>query len=338
MSNHEDLAHEETEDRFYAQFDSREVELMTLDELAAAFEAGRIHENTFVCREGESEWLTLQEVAGLGEEEPEGAPAPVVVAERRPPMPQRSPEGVETRPPMPQRSPEGVETRPPMPQRSPEVAQTRPPMPERRPEMNTVPAQRFAAVAAPITPATGLSYAPVSSNIDLSGMDLDELALRPKRRWGRVLLAAAALTVVGGGAAFALGGGAHAVASAFPSTSALEAAGNKTQASLSVDAIQTKPSEPAPAAAAPVAPAPEPAAAAAPAPDAPDAPPASAPGLSEDMKQALLAQDKVKATKHAAKVKAHVASGGGVARHAKAPSSGVFKSGGSAYDPLNGKL
>ena len=60
---HYDDAPEETEDRFYAQFDSREVKLMTLDELVTAFEAGEIHENTFVCREGESEWLTLAIVA-----------------------------------------------------------------------------------------------------------------------------------------------------------------------------------------------------------------------------------------------------------------------------------
>ena len=86
MSNHDDMAYEENEDRFYAQFDSREVELMTLDGLQAAFEAGRIHENTFVCREGDDQWLTLAEVAGLGEE-PEPEPE-AVVANRRPPMPQ----------------------------------------------------------------------------------------------------------------------------------------------------------------------------------------------------------------------------------------------------------
>src|SRR3954463_4898886 len=96
-----------SEDRFYAQFDSREVELMTLDGLAAAFEAGQIHGNTFVCREGDSEWLTLADVAGPGEEEQGGAQveaAPVV--ERRPPMPERRPElpmAAETRPPMPER-------------------------------------------------------------------------------------------------------------------------------------------------------------------------------------------------------------------------------------------
>jgi GYF domain 2 len=319
MSNHDEMATEETEDRFYAQFDSREVELMTLDGLQAAFEAGRIHENTFVCREGDDQWLTLAEVAGLGDE-PE--PEPVVVAERRPPMPQRRVEGVETRPPMPARRVEGVETRPPMP--------------ERRPVMNTEPAQhRFQNTVAPVVTSNPLSYAPVSSNIDY---DLYDLALRPKRRWGRVLFAAAALTLIGGGAAFALGGGARSLGLSVPSMAALESAGNKTQASLTLDNIPTKPSEPA---AAPVAPAPEPVAAvaAAPTPAASDAP-AAAPNLSDDMKQALLAQDKVHQTKHAAKVKARAASAEtSVSHHGKAASvGGGFKSGGSAYDPLNGKL
>ena len=317
MTHHDDMAFEETEDRFYAQFDSRDVKLMTLDELTEAFDAGLIHENTFVCREGESEWLTLAVVAGLGEgeeEEPEPAPPSVVVSERRPPMPQRT-----------------VELAPSV------ASESRPPMPERRPAMHTMPATRMqqsvAPSVVPVVSSTPLSFAPVASNIDY---DLDDLALRPKRRWGRVLAAAAALTLVGGGAAFALGGGAHAVASAVPSLSALEAAGNKTQASLTLDSVQTKPSE-APAAPAPApAAAPDPVAAVAPTPAA-DVP-SSAPGLSDDMKAALLAQDKTHAAKHASKVKARAASAGSVAHHGKAASSAGLKSGGSAYDPLNGKL
>src|SRR3954469_16265692 len=120
-----DAASEDTDDRFYALFDTREVKLMTLDELVEAFEAGLIHENTFVCREGESEWLTLAVVAGLNEEEEQElvAPAPVVL-EPRPPMPQRTVElapsvASESRPPMPQRTVElapsvASESRPPL--------------------------------------------------------------------------------------------------------------------------------------------------------------------------------------------------------------------------------
>jgi len=330
MAQHES-AHEDSEDRFYAQFDSREVELMTLDELQEAFEAGRIHENTFVCREGESEWTTLAVVAGLGEEEEEAEPAPVV--ETRPPMPSRRPD-----------MPVAAGTRPPMPARRPEpvAAETRPPMPARRPEMNTVPAQRFQQVAQslpPIQPSTGLSYAPVTSNIDLSALDLDdELALRPKRRWGLVAAAAGVLALAGGGTVFALNGGGKALASAVPNSAAMESAASHSQASLTASNIETKPSEPAPAPTPPAAP--EPVAAAAPAADAPsDAPKAASPAFSDDMKAALLAADKTRSDKKAKKVKANVAKASAAPRRNKAaaPAAG-FKSGGSAYDPLNGKL
>jgi len=314
---HDESAHEDSEDRFYAQFDSREVELMTLDELQAAFEAGQIHENTFVCREGDSEWLTLAEVAGLGEE-PEAEPAPVV--ERRPSMPERRPEMPNRRPDMPV----AAETRPPMPERRPE-------MPERRPEMNTVPAARFQAAAqsvAPIAPsAAPLSYAPVTSNVDTSNLDFDDLALRPKRRWGVVLAAAAGLALAGGGTMFALNGGGSALASGIPDKAALEVAASHSQTSLTVSNIQPKPPEP-------VAPStPEPVAAAAPA--APET--AKGGGFSDEMKQALLAADKAKKTQ---KTKARAASAAAPRRGGKPASSGGggFKTGGSAYDPLNGKL
>ena len=293
---HHDAAHEDSEDRFYAQFDSREVELMTLDELAAAFEAGRIHANTFVCREGEEEWLTLAEVAGLGEEEePEAAPQ----VEQRPAMPERRPE-------------------------MPVAAGVRPAMPERRPEVSSLPP----AASAVSSPA--LSFAPVTSNIDFSAVDVDELALRPKRRWGLVLAAAATLVVGGGGAVFALNGGSGALASTAPTKSAMEAAASQSQASLTLP----KPSEPVAAPAAPSTP--EPVAAAV--PDAPSAAPKAA-EFSDDMKSALLAQDKARQGKTAQKAKKGRATASAPAAHrSKAAPSAGLKSTGSAYDPLNGKL
>jgi len=313
---HDESAHdnEHTEDRFYAQFDSREVELMTLDELAAAFEEGKIHGNTFVCREGDSEWLTLAEVAGLGEdEEPVAEVEAAPVLERRPPMPERRPE-------------------------MPVASQTRPPMPERRPEMNTQPAARFQPHSVPpaapsVSSGPSLSYAPVTSNLDTS-LDFDELTMRPKRRWGLVLAAAAVLAVAGGGTVFALNG--SALASGIPDKAALEAAASHSQASLTLSNIQAKPSEPEPAA---------PVAAAVPSTPAPaaEAPAAEAPksgGLSEDMKQALLASDKShEKTKKAKKAKGRAAAASAAPRaKGKVAGSGGFKSGGSAYDPLNGKL
>jgi hypothetical protein len=318
---HDESAHD-SEDRFYAQFDSREVELMTLDELAAAFEAGQIHANTFVCREGDSEWLTLAEVAGLGEEdevEAEAEPAPVV--ERRPPMPERRPE-----------MPVAAESRPPMPERRPE-------MPQRRPEMATQPAARFQAQsvppAAPSAAAPSLSYAPVTSNVDYSNLDLDELAMRPKRRWGLVLAAAAVLALAGGGTVFALNGGGSALASAIPDKAALNAAASQGQAALTISNLQAnKPSEPEPVAPAAAPSAPEPAAAAAPAAETP-----KSGQLSEEMKQALLASDKSRETKKAGKKsKGRAPTASAAPRRGGKVAAGGFKSGGSAYDPLNGKL
>ncbi len=338
-----DNAAEETEDRFYAQFDSREVKLMTLDELVSAFEAGEIHENTFVCREGESEWLTLADVAGLNdseEEEAQAAPEPVV--ERRPAMPNRVPEGAlatQTRPPMPNRVPEGAiavgQSRPPMPNRVPEaVGASRPPMPNRRPDVDTIPPSRQVMAIAPSAP---LSYAPVTSNIDLSSLDLDDLDLRPKRKTGKIVGGVAAFGVLAAAGAFIATGGLHNFAT--PSMGDIASASQKSSASLTLSNIQQQPSTPAPVAA--PTPAPEPVAAATPAPsDAPStASPTSNAGFSDDMKTALLNADKERATKHASKVKAHAATAS-VAHHSgkAAASSGGFKSGGSAYDPLNGKL
>ena len=304
MTTH-DSAHEDSEDRFYAQFDSREVELMTLDELQAAFEAGQIHENTFVCREGDSEWLTLADVAGLGDEEPE--PAPVL----------------ETRPPMPSRRPE-----------MPAATETRPPMPARRPPMNTVPAARFQAAAVPtvVVSSTPLSFAPVSSNIDYPE-DMDDMALRPKRRWGLLLAAAVALALAGSGTVFALNGGARALSSAIPSNAALRTGASQSQASLTLANIPARPSEPA----APVAPGTaEPVAA--PSEPAPVEASKAKGEFSDDMKQALLAADKKHQTKHAAKARATSAAPRKGKGKGKALTNAGFKSGGSAYDPLNGKL
>jgi len=128
---------------------------------------------------------------------------------------------------------------------------------------------------------------------------------------------------------FALNG--SAMASAIPDKAALEAAASHSQASLTLSNIQAKPIETTAPAAAP-----------APAPEPTPAPAAEAPksnGLTEDMKQALLAQDKAKESKKAKKAKGRAAAAGSAPRKGgKVASSGGFKSGGSAYDPLNGKL
>jgi len=226
-----------------------------------------------------------------------------------------------------------------MPERRPEMpvaGESRPPMPQRRPEMATEPAARFQPRSvppmAPSAPAPSLSFAPVTSNVDTS-LDFEELSMRPKRRWGLVLAAAAVLAVAGGGTVFALNG--SALASSIPDKAALEAAASHSQAALTLSNVQAKPVETT-APAAPVVPStPEPAAAAAPAAEAP-----KSNGLSEDMKQALLASDKSRDSKKAKKAKGRAAAPASASRKGGkvAKSGGGLKSGGSAYDPLNGNL
>ena len=110
----------------------------------------------------------------------------------------------------------------------------------------------------------------------------------------------------------------------------MEAAASQSQASLTLP----KPSEPVAAPAAPSTP--EPVAAAV--PDAPSAAPKAA-EFSDDMKSALLAQDKARQGKTAQKAKKGRATASAPAAHrSKAAPSAGLKSTGSAYDPLNGKL
>src|SRR4051812_30174963 len=132
-------AQDETEDRYHTQIEAGGVRLFTLDQLDAAFNAGLIHENTYVCLEGGSEWLTLGEVGGLGEEEETvSQPFPTAAAVSYYSAPPVAPYGV-----------------------SPMV------MPR--------------------------SIAPVSSDLSFDD-DYEMMAMRPKRRIGKVL---AAITVVG---------------------------------------------------------------------------------------------------------------------------------------------
>ena len=65
----------EEEELWFVQLPGGLVRAWTLDELDAAFQAGRIDEHTLV-RQGSEPWAPLAEVAGLGGEEAQ-APAPV---------------------------------------------------------------------------------------------------------------------------------------------------------------------------------------------------------------------------------------------------------------------
>jgi len=71
MSEFEAAQTNETETPWYVQLPDGEVRTMTLDELVQSFEAGMIDERANVLQMGETEWRTLGEVAGLGEDEDE---------------------------------------------------------------------------------------------------------------------------------------------------------------------------------------------------------------------------------------------------------------------------
>jgi hypothetical protein len=297
---------DETEDRYYTQVDAGDVRLFTLDQLDAAFNAGLIHENTYVCLEGSSEWLTLAEVAGLGEEEPVSAPQPVVQ-----PVPQYA----------------------------------------------TFAAPQVTSAPYSVAPMVAPSIRPVTSDLSFDD-DFEMMAMRPKRRIGKVLAGVAVLGLAGLGFAVVQSGGLKLPKLDLGATSGQSAAASLTLSSLK-DSSQ--------AAATPVAPTPAPAPEAAKPepPKAEETKPAEAAvtsdksadkaadksddakadakkaddRFSEDMKAALLAKDKKQAatTKTKKSARAAIATKRTAGKAGKG-SGGGFKAGGSAYDPLNGKL
>jgi len=292
-------AQDETEDRYHTQIEAGDVRLFTLDQLDAAFNVGLIHENTYVCLEGGSEWLTLGEVAGLGDEEPVSAPFPVAA-----------------------------------------------PLSHYSPPPSVIPAAPY-SVASMVMPR---SIAPVVNDLSFDD-DFEMMAMRPKRRIGKVL---AALTVVGlaaAGFAVVQSGGLR-----LPKLNLSPGVGQAAAASLSLSSLKdAPPTTPAPQA---VTPAPEatkpeppkveeakpvdptpPAASATDKPSTDAAAKSSNDRFSDDMKAALLNKDKAHATDQKHKKAARVA----VIAKQKPASKGAksapgFKTGGSAYDPLNAKL
>lgn len=295
------VEHDDTEDRYYTQVDAGDVRLFTLDQLDAAFNAGLIHENTYVCLEGASEWLTLGEVAGLGDEEPEPAPISAVTS-----VPHRG----------------GFAASP-----------------------SVVPAAPY-SVAPMITPA---SLRPVVNDLSLDDFDPDMLAMRPKRRAGKIV---AGLAVVALGAL-----GFVAVSSGGIKLPKLNLGGNQASAaSLSMSGLKDSASTPkvATPAPAPEAAKPEPPKAEEPKPvetasaetktdakaDTETKADTKTDRFSEDMKAALLNKDKKQATDQKRKkaTRATVAASSKRKPGKAAKGSTGFKAGGSAYDPLNGKL
>jgi hypothetical protein len=298
-------AQDETEDRYHTQVEAGDVRLFTLDQLDAAFNVGLIHENTFVCLEGGTEWLTLGEVAGLGDEEPVSAPFPVA-------------------------APVSYYSAPP----------------------SVIPPAPY-SVAPMVMPR---SIAPVVNDLSFDD-DYEMMAMRPKRRIGKVL---AMLTVVGlaaAGFAVVQSGGIRGLK--LPKLNFGDSVGQATAASLSLSSLKDaaratpQPPTPAPEAAKPEPPKVEEAkpADAAPTPAADTGKPSTDKAdadkaekktddrFSEDMKAALLNKDKQHVVDQKHKTATRVAVSAKQKPGGKpAKGSPGFKSGGSAYDPLNGKL
>lgn len=308
MSNAAVVVQDEAEDRYYTQVEAGDVRLFTLDQLDAAFNAGLIHENTFVCLEGDSKWLTLAEVAGLGEEEEE-APisAPQLIAA---PVPQAQTVFVQQAPAPAAFAPQSY-------------------APPSAPIKSSVPYS--------VAPTVAPSLRPVVNDLALDDDDMEMMAMRRKRPLGKILAGVAVLALGGLGFAVVSGGGIR-----LPKLA--DGVSQASAASLSGSSLKAaEAAKPAPV----TTPAPE---AAKPEPPKEEAKPAEASDtekvekksddrFTEDMKAALLNKDKQQAVTQKQKKAAR----GAVAAKFKGGSGGKakgggFKAGGSAYDPLNGKL
>jgi hypothetical protein len=71
MNNFDESSYvEDDAELWHVQLPTGEVRAMTLDELDAAFQNGRVHAGTYVFEEKTNQWATLGEVAGLDMDEP----------------------------------------------------------------------------------------------------------------------------------------------------------------------------------------------------------------------------------------------------------------------------
>jgi hypothetical protein len=294
----------DNDELWYVQMDNGDLRELTLDELDEAFNAGLIHENTYVMEVGASEWQTLADVAGLNEEEPAPAPAPTY-------------------------APQAMGARP---------------LPNLVPHQSQYPAPTSAAMSAsawpPVVQASGYAARPTPASVvpfaggpqstapvvhDLSDLDLNP----PFKKRGMGLWVAAAAVVVLGGAGFA----ATQVKGGLAGLTAMAKG-----APPEVAAAMTAPpaAEPAPA--------PKPAPLPEPAPVAKEekkeaADKAPARSMSDELKERLKSADETRAKERKQKRSARATktsrrSSGGK----KSGGSNPFRSGGSGSDPLNGKL
>jgi hypothetical protein len=299
----------DNEELWYVQMDSGELRELTLDELDEAFNAGLIHENTFVMEVGATEWQTLADVAGLNEQEPAAPPAPVYAPQAAGPRP------------LPQLAPQGGSQWPPATSAA-MSASAWPPVVAATPAYAPRPAP--AAMPYNLGPQ---STAPVVH--DLSDLDLNP----PFKKRGMGKWVAAVAVLVLGGAGFA----------ATQMKMMPRFAFTAPKAPVEVTAAMTMPKapEPTPVATTPPAPTPPPATPTAKEEEKKEdkAEDGKAKSLTEEMKEKLLESDKSRAKERKSKrtaraSKASKRSG----RGKKGDGGGPFRGGGSSSDPLNSKL
>jgi hypothetical protein len=277
--------------------------MMTLDQLVEAFEAGIINAKTLVTEVGGTEWKPLSEVADLGDDEEEQAPASVAA----PPV-QRSYAPVAL-PPIsaaPSYPPAVRATQSGWP---PVVAASQPPA------ASFAPTARSIAPSAPITMPPN-STMPVVQDLSLG---LDDADFKPRRSKAPFVAAAAVLLLVGGAVSAATFGG-----------------GGEVTAPVAVPAAAPVAAPTLNTATATTTPAPEPAKTAEPAKteSTSEKTAASDGRLDDAVKSKLKEADKTRADKKKA---AKATRSRGPSR-SKSGSSDVFRAGGNDSDPLNSKL
>lgn len=324
----------ETNERWYVQFDSGDVRLMSLDELAGAFEEGEVHENTFVIQVGETQWQTLAAVAGLSDEEDE---EDEVTSSAEVGKDARFPSIV------------GISSEPR--DHSAQLRVTKPPaLPQQSPEPHAVAysaqahqAAHSVAAARPVATAAG-GWPPVATAVAAQQSTWPPAALAQSNSASQ--LAPRSLTPVASDVDLELDGRAFksgrkaAVIAAFAVIPALAGGGYMlTRLDQPTAAVAPAPTPPPPKTSpwsgslgATSMPAPTPTLVAATKAETP-----ASDRLSDETKKALLASDSGRSPKAKAKGSPAPARHSAGSAAPKGPGT-VFKSGGHANDPLNSKL
>jgi hypothetical protein len=298
----------QTEDRWYVEVGGS-VQMMTLDELVEGYEAGRISAKTLVTEVGASEWHTLAEVADLPDEDAAESVAPPVQA--APP----AAVAPAVTPPLPAQVGQAsrVSAAQSFPPTSVAAESAWPPAAAWSSRAPGAPSVAPAAASPSFAPN---STVPVVQDFDLGGVDMPF-----KRSKGKTFGIALAAVAVIGLAGFGITRASSAPpAPAVPVPAAAALAG-PSPASLGDWKTPLNPVPAAPKAEEPAAPSEE------------QDKKADDSRLSDDVKAKLADKDKDQVAKKKA-----VRSTRAVRSSARSSSGSVFRSGGSADDPLNSKL